>query len=162
MENAVLLGCFIVIALLGFFCMKKIDVFLYNMQKETEQRQQTYSLRVAISDLYPAYSVSNTLAEMQERYPDLRYTLSVGQDDELLQYFDENNTDVIIVSPDIDSSKYPCKCASFESCPLKLNECSITLVPISAEKQQRKIFWQNCKSHPLVPEFVNLLCQTSV
>lgn len=160
MESVVLLGCFIAIGVLGFFLMGKVDKFLGCVQEDKAKHKQTYSLRVAASDFYAAYSVSDLLSDMQEQYPDLQCTLSVGQDEELLQCFDRNGADVIIVSSDIEYPEHPYRYISLEVHPLRLNEGAVTLTPLTTDVQQRKIFWQNDKSHPLVPEFVRQLCRT--
>lgn len=102
MESVILLGCFIAIALGGFFLMGKIDKFTTHMQEDTKKRRQAYILQIATSDLYVAYYISDFLSDMLEQYPDLQYTLLVGQEEELLHYFDKNKTDVIIVSSNIE------------------------------------------------------------
>ena len=144
MESVFLLGCFIAIGIGGFFLMGKVDIFLNHIKYEDkENRKQTCSLRIAVSDFYTAYFISNSLSGMMEKYPDLQCTLWVGQEDELLHYFNKNEADVIVVSSNVEDSGHP----------------SETLTPLTICTQQRKIFWQNDKSHPLVPEFVKQLCQ---
>lgn len=162
MESVALLGVFIIIAVSGYFFMGKVDEFLNCIQDNTEKRKQTCCLRIAASDFYTAYSISNVLSDMQEEYPDLQCTLSVGQDNELLQCFDKNQADVIIVSSDIEYPRHPCKHIFLEAHPYKSNEQNVILTPLTTGTQQRKIFWQNSKSHSLVQEFVRQLCQTQV
>ncbi len=160
MESVFLLGCFIAIGIGGFFLMGKVDIFLNHIKYEDkENRKQTCSLRIAVSDFYTAYFISNSLSGMMEKYPDLQCTLWVGQEDELLHYFNKNEADVIVVSSNVEDSGHPSEYISLKVQPLKLNERAVTLTPLTICTQQRKIFWQNDKSHPLVPEFVKQLCQ---
>lgn len=160
MESVALLGIFIGIAILGYFFVGKVDKLLNCIQEDNEKRKQTYHLRIAASDFYAAYSISNILSDIQEEYPHLQCTLSVGQDDELLECFDKHKADVIVVSSDIEYPEHPYKQITLEAHPVQINGQGVTLTPLTAGVQQRKVFWQNSKSHPLVSEFVKQLCQT--
>lgn len=162
MESVALLGGFIVIAILGYFFVEKVGGSLNYIQEDNEKQKQTYCLRIAASDPYVACSISNVLSDMLEEYPDLQCTLSVGQDDELLQCFDKDEADVIIVSSDIGYPKHPYEQIFLEAHPFRSNEQAITFTPLTTSVQQQKIFWQNSKSHPLVPVFVRQLRQAQV
>lgn len=162
MESAILLGGFIAIVLVGFFFMGKIDRFADGIREANKRGKETYTLRIAVSDFYAAYAVSSLLSEMLEQYPYLQYTLWIGQEEELLHSFDKKQSDVIIMSSNIEYGKHSCRYISFEVHPYKLSKNNITLTPFTACAQQQKIFWQNERSHPLVPEFVGRLCQNQL
>ncbi|RHT55885.1 hypothetical protein DW757_11960 [Clostridium sp. AM29-11AC] len=132
------------------------------IQKDTEKHRQTYALRIAASDFYTAYFISNLLSEMLEQYPDLHYTLWIGQEEELLHYFETKKTDVMIVSSDTEYSGHPFRYISFEVSSLNLSSGGVILTPLTAYTQKRKIFWQNGSSHPLIAEFVRRFCQVHV
>lgn len=162
MESIALFGSFLVIAILGYFFMGKVDKFLDNIQEnDNEKQMQTYYLRIAASDFYTVCSISNILSEMQKDYPGLQCTLLVGQDDEVLHCFDMDQADIIIVSSDAEYPRHPCSHIILETHPMKVNESSVTLVPINTDVQPRKMFWKT-KSHLLVPEFLKKIRKTDM
>lgn len=162
MESVALLGSFIVIAIIGYLFTGKVEKFLNCIQEDNEKQKQTYNLRIAVSDFYAAYPISNVLSNIRKEYPHLQCTISVGKEDELLQFFDKNKADVIIVSSDVEYSKYPFKDILIEVRPFTLDEQTVIFTPLTTGIQQRKIFWQNSKSHPLVSELVKQLSQSHV
>lgn len=162
MESVILLIGFIVIVLGGFFFMGKIDRFSDSIREANKRGKETYTLRVAVSDFYAAYAASSLLSEMFEQYPHLQYTLWIGQEEELLHSFDKKQSDVIIISSSIEYCKHSCRYISFEVHPYKLSRNNITLTPLTSCTQQQKVFWQNERFHPLVPEFVGRLCQNQL
>ncbi len=162
MESVTLLGVFIAIAIIGYLFTGKVDKFLSYIQEDNEKQKQIYNLRIAASDFCVAYSISDVLSDMRKEYPDLYCTLSVGKEDELLQFFENNKADVIIVSSDIEYPEYPFKNISIEVHPFKLDEQTVILTPLTTGIQKRKIFWQNSKSQPLVLELVKHLSQSQL
>ena len=99
---------------------------------------------------------------MLEQYPDLHYTLWIGQEEELLHYFETKKTDVMIVSSDTEYSGHPFRYISFEVSSLNLSSGGVILTPLTAYTQKRKIFWQNGSSQPLIAEFVRRFCKVNV
>lgn len=157
MESVILLSSFIVIALGGIFFMGKIDKFLDSIKEAN--KKETYILRIAVSDFYAAYAASSLLSEMLEQYPHLQYTLWIGQTEEVLHSFDKKKADVIIISSNTEYSKHSFRYISLGVRPFKISKNSITLTPLAVCTQQQKIFWQNDRFHPLVPEFIGRFCQ---
>lgn len=162
MESAALFGCFLVIAILGYFFVGKVDRFLNSIQKDEEGQKQIYHLKIVASDFYAASSISNILINLQKKYPDLYCTLLVGKEGELLHYFENTNADMLIVSSDISYPRYPSKNICIEVQPFKLEEKPVILAPLDADIQQRKIFWKNNDLYPFISEFINQLSQDHV
>ena len=94
---------------------------------------------------------------MSDRYSVVPYTLLVGQEQEILQYFDSGSADVAIVSPDVESDSLVHREPSGPGIlPVDRREAELKSIDIGMKHQ--KVLWNNSGSEALVLEFVQQLC----
>ena len=100
MEGLVLLGGFLGFGLFGYYVVSRLDTFLEALRagQVPDRREERYHLNVATSSPCAVPVVLGTLRDMEERYPHLRCTLSVGEENELLQALSAGTVDIVIVS----------------------------------------------------------------
>lgn len=159
MKDLILLISLAGMAIFGYCIMSRLDLFLAEIRKETEYQKLPYSLKIATSSLYAVEPIEKILEDTQSKYPSVQCTLSVGQEQDVLQSFSSGNVDVVIVSSAAEiSSPSPWEYITFYPQPLRIRGSDVLLQPISAAAQRQKVFWKQNLSHSPAEEFVHQLC----
>lgn len=87
MKELILLGGFAAIAVFGYYIMSRLDGFLNAVQKEAERQEETPYLSIATSSLDAVPEVLHILEEISLRYPEVRCSISIGQEEEVVRPF---------------------------------------------------------------------------
>ncbi len=157
MEELVLVGGFFAIAAFGYYVMTRLDPFLEKIRAGGQKLERTHCLKIATSDPHMIPIISRILGDMSDRYSVVPYTLLVGQEQEILQYFDSGSADVAIVSPDVESDSLVHREPSGPGIlPVDRREAELKSIDIGMKHQ--KVLWNNSGSEALVLEFVQQLC----
>lgn len=162
MEDIVLLGGFIAIAIFGYYIMGKLDDFLEDVRKQNESHAQAFQLNIAASTINVIPSVTNALNDIRDQYPEAKCSLVVGEEQEVIRSFDCGKVDVAIVSDEAEDSI----AEQSESIDLKLQAFSVDGIVVEVRNNQmpqkkQKVLWKSGGGHSLVSEFIKRLNKQS-
>lgn len=159
MKALILLGGLAAIAAFGYYIMSRLDGFLNAVEKETERQEEPAYLSVALSSLDAVPEVLHILEEISRRYPQVRCSISIGQEEEVVQALDAGRADVAVLpvgaAGDIQAQW---ECISLNPHPLFLDHGMVEMKPMQEAPQPQKILWKNSPSHFWVSEFLCRLC----
>lgn len=159
MEEFILLGGFAAIAVFGYYIMSRLDDFLNAVQKETERQEETPYLSIATSSLGAVPEVLHILEEISRRYPEVRCSISIGQEEEVVQALQAGSADVAVLPAEAASGiQAQWECISLDPQPLFLDHGMVEMKPIQKAPQLQKILWKNDHAHFWVSEFLYRLC----
>ncbi len=159
MEEFILLGGFAAIAVFGYYIMSRLDDFLNAVQKETERQEETPYLSIATSSLDAVPEVLHILEEISHRYPEVRCSISIGQEEEVVQALQAGSADVAVLPAEAASGiQAQWECISLDPQPLFLDHGMVEMKPIQKAPQLQKILWKNDHAHFWVSEFLYRLC----
>ena len=163
MKELILLGGFAAIAVFGYYIMSRLDDFLNAVQKEIEQQEETPYLSIATSSLDAVPEVLHILEEISRRYPEVRCSISVGQEAEVVQALDAGSADVAVLPAEAASGiQAQWECISLDPQPLFLDHGMVEMKSIQKDPQLQKILWKSSNAHFLVSEFLTQLCGQSL
>lgn len=97
MKELMLLGGLAAIAVFGYYIMSRLDGFLHAVQRETERQEEPPYLSIATSSLDAVPEVLHILEEISRRYPEVRCSISIGQEEEVVQALDAGRADVAVL-----------------------------------------------------------------
>ena len=158
MEDIVLLGGFAAIAVFGYFLMARLDHFLDQARQEGNAQEETVHLNIAVSCLAAIPSVSHILEDIRHRYPHVQCSLSVGQDQDVIQSFDGGTADVAIVSAGAKSeAQAQWVWITLAPQPFCTDRGNIEINTIVQNSQRQKVLWKSDDSRSPVSEFIHQL-----
>lgn len=161
MEDLVLLGGFAAIAVFGYFIMARWDNFLDKIRQKNEKQEQTACLNIAASCFGAVPAVSNILNDINCRYPNVHCNLSVGNEQEVIESFDNGEADVAIISADSDvQSGTPAqwKYITLTPQPFSVDNGNIEANAVKKTAQHQKVLWKDCGGKAWVVYFIHSLC----
>lgn len=162
MKEFILLGGFAAIAIFGYYIMSRLDDFLNAAQKENERQEETPYLSIATSSLDAVPEVLHILEEISRRYPEVRCSVSVGQEEEVVQALDAGRADVAVLPAEAASGiQAQWECISLDPQSLFLDHGMVEMKPIQKAPQLQKILWKNDHAQLWVSEFLSQLCGQS-
>ena len=161
MEDFALLGGFAVIAIFGYYIMARFDHFLDQVRQEGEEQGQTICLNIATSCVDAIPTVSNVLQDINQLYPHVHCTLSIGHEREVVKSFDRGDVDVAIISADSNAENETLaqwKYITLNSQSFSIDRGIVEVRTTGKSPQQQKVLWKNSDSQPLVFVFIHHLC----
>lgn len=159
MKELILLGGLAAIAVFGYYIMSRLDGFLNAVEKETERQEEPAYLSIATSSLDAVPEVLHILEEISRRYPQVRCSVSVGQEEEVVQALDAGRADVAVLPAGAASDiQAQWECISLNPHPLFLDHGMVEMKPMQEAPQPQKILWKNSHAHFWVSEFLCRLC----
>lgn len=161
MEDAALLGVLVIIALLGFYIMMRLDRFLDKLQAEADGQDQKASFRIATSCLNAIPAISNALQDFRRQYPDIPCTISVGQERDVIESFNRGEADVAIVDAKSDvehETQAKWSCYTLNPQPFCMEAEKIELEILGHNPVIQKVLWQGYSGQSLAVNFMHHLC----
>ena len=160
MEDLVLLGSFAAIVAFGYYIVSKLDLFMGKTLGEDEMRKERPCFHVVTSSLDAVPSVSTALRDISDRHPDVQCSVSVGQEQEVIESFDAGNADVAIVSADAKSRALAqWKCVALSPKPFLVDDGMVAVKFYDNTPQYQKVLWKKDNPRALTLEFVQQLCR---
>lgn len=162
MKELILLGGLAAIAVFGYYIMSRLDGFLHAVQKETERQEEPPYLSIATSSLDAVPEVLHILEEISRRYPEVRCSISIGQEEEVVQALQAGSADVAVLPAGAASGiQAQWECVSLDPHPLFLDHGMVEMKPMQKAPQLQKILWKNDHADFWVSEFLYRLCGQS-
>lgn len=162
MKELILLGGFAAIAVFGYYIMSRLDDFLNAVQKENERQDETSYFNVATSSLDAVPEVLRILEDINGRYPDVRCSVSIGQEEEVVRALHTGSADVAVLPAEAMSDvQTQWECISLNPQSLFLDGGMVEMKSIQKSPHPQKILWKN-NAHFLVSEFLYQLCGQSL
>lgn len=162
MKELILLGGFAAIAVFGYYIMSRLDGFLNAVQKEAEPQEETPYLSIAISSLGAVPEVLHILEEISLRYPEVRCSISIGQEEDVVRALDAGSADVAVLPAEAASSiQAQWECISLNPQSLFLDHGMVEMKPMQKAPQLQKTLWKNDHAQLWVSEFLSQLCGQS-
>lgn len=162
MKELILLSGFAAIAVFGYYIMSRLDGFLNAVQKEAEPQEETPYLSIAISSLGAVPEVLHILEEISLRYPEVRCSISIGQEEDVVRALDAGSADVAVLPAEAASSiQAQWECISLNPQSLFLDHGMVEMKPMQKAPQLQKILWKNDHAQLWVSEFLSQLCGQS-
>ena len=144
MKELILLGGLAAMAAFGYYIMSRLDGFLHAVQKETERQEEPPYLSIATSSLDAVPEVLHILEEISRRYPEVRCSVSIGQEEEVVQALDAGRADVAVLPAGAASGiQARWECISLDPRPLFLDHGTVEMKSIQKAPQLQKILWKN-------------------
>lgn len=163
MKELILLGGFAAIAVFGYYIMSRLDDFLNAVQKGNERQDEMSYLSIATSSLDAVPEILCILKDISGRYPEIRCSVLIGQEEEVVQALDAGRADVAILPAEAVSNmqaQWGCICLNPQS--LFLDDGMVEMQSIQKAPQLQKILWKNKNAHLGVSEFLYQLCGQSL
>lgn len=163
METFVLLGGFAAIAVFGYSVMSRLDDFLNAVQKENERQDERLHLNIATSSLDAVPKVLHVLKSISGHYPDVRFSVSVGKEEDVMQALDTGSADVAVLPAEaVGDMQAQWECISLNPQPVFLDNGMVEMKSIQKEPQPQKILWKHDNADFLISEFLQKLCGQSL
>lgn len=136
MKALLLLGGLAAIAAFGYYIMSRLDGFLNAVEKETERQEEPAYLSVALSSLDAVPEALHILEEISRRYPEVRCSLSIGQEEEVVQALNTGRADVeVLPAGAAGDIQMRWECISLKPQPLFLDHGMVEMKPIQKAPQ---------------------------
>ena len=161
MEELILLGGFAAMAILGWYIMASLDKFLDKARQKNKEQAQIACFHIATSCFDAIPAVSNTLKDIEHLAPNVRCTLSLGHEQEVIRSFDRGDADVTIISADshLESETLAqWKCITLPPQPFTTENGMVEVKPIAKQPQQQKVLWKRNDNQIFVLNFIRHLC----
>lgn len=161
MKELILLGTFAAIAVFGYYIMSRLDDFLNAVQREHERQDETPHLSIATSNLDTVPEVLRILKDISGRYPEVQCSVSIGQEEEVVQAFHTGSADIAVLPAEAASDlQAQWECISLSPQSLFLDDEMVEMKSIQKAPQLQKILWKN-STQLGVSEFLSQLCGQS-
>ena len=155
MKDIALAAGFLAVMLLGFYLMVKLAKTIEEMQEQKE----SYCFHIATSNPCAIKQIMEFLSDMKVLHPDMHYTLSIGQEGEILQMLNSRRLDAAVVSPEAAGGRLLLyRLSVISPQPLVMDEDGALLASAEKESQQQKVMWRMDAPNPLAQEFVHQFC----
>ena len=158
MEELVLLGGFIAIAVFGYHVMSKLDNWLGEYRIEKDVHENLSRLQIAISSPDAIPSIIAAINTVGNQYPDVQYRLSFGQENLIIAAFVKGEMDAAIVSSEAEiPSHSQCSSITSFSQPLYISDGTVEVSTLAGSHQEQKIFWKTGDTRPCMLELIRQL-----
>ena len=160
-EDFVLLGAFAAVIIFGYYIMLRLDHFLDKIRRKNEEQEPTSCLHIATSCFNAIPAVSNVLKDIKDLYPNVRCSLSVGHEREVIYSFDSGDTDVAIISADSEiksGTAAECRRIRLDPQSFSIDNGIVEVNSVEKKAQHQKVLWKSSNNQSLVLSFIHHFC----
>lgn len=156
----IFLACAVVaIFVLGFFIMKKVDGFLENNRRRTDEERIANQLLLAIDNPMIMDSLTPTFEEFSKKNPDCRIHCLFGKPEEIYDKLVENRIDFgFIKHTAFENEKaFNCLIFSSEQNSIFCENIGYPLEPLYRENVQTSVIWRKDSDSAFSKSFSDIL-----
>ena len=147
MEDIIWLGSLFAMAVFGYYVMYRLGIFLEKTENQTQEKPQRLHIAASAPEDIPL------LLNVAEKYPDMEYVLSVGQEEQIVNCLKAGNVDAAIVSAQAKSdSNMQCELLDLDPVPFTVCDSQREIFPVETCVQHRKIVWNTGVSLPFIKD----------
>ena len=161
-EELVLLGGFLAVAAFCYYGVSKLGNFLdqnrVDREKAYDPQEEQGDLNIAAASPWAMQVGAKVLKDMKKEHPQLHYTLSMGEEPELLHALGTGDVDIIILYSKAGRNKAVRQREVILPAQPFINEDGVKITPIHPAMQSQFVAWSNQDRRPFILEFVQKLC----
>lgn len=156
----IFLACAVVaIFVLGFFIMKKVDGFLENNRRRTDEERTENQLLLAFDNPMIHDSLTPIFEAFSKKNPDCQLRFLFGKPEEILDELDKNRVDFGFISHTASENQeaFNCLILSSEQNSIFCENIGYPLEPLNRENVQTSVIWKKDSDSALTDSFCDIL-----
>lgn len=156
----IFLACAVVaIFLLGFFIMKKVDGFLEDNRRRTDEERTANQLLLAFDNPMIMDSLTPIFEGFSKANPDCRLHFLFGKTEEIYDKLDQNRIDFGFISHTVSENQevFNCLIISSEQNSIFCENIGCPLEPLNRENVQTSVMWKKDSDSAFSKSFSDIL-----